>query len=401
MCLNSKQIEYQNQQKIIACIEKGNITRADVAKRTGLSRTTVSTAINYLMNLQLVHEIPMDEDATLGKGRPGIPLALTEGRWYAAGATLIDSEVHFVVLNLNGSVVRTLTLTLADDSAQTYLDTLVNGFRILMLEYGERLLPMLGIGSPGMINDGQIVMASDMGWDHVDIAGHLQNALHLPSTVINRHWASCICEYRAGQAGSMIYVGISTGIAAAIIVDGQLFTGAYHNAGEIGHTVVKPGGPRCTCGRCGCLHAVSSEVFIIQHILDYYTSHPRPLVSDDPLWETVSSGRKLTIIDICAAARNYHPLAVSELKESATYLGLSISNLTGMFDPECVVLGGSLIEHGGADFTRWIIESVRMNSNADTLRSVKFSPWTQGIISGAVGAAQLVLDRKIELAAQR
>ncbi|MBR0321527.1 MAG: 50S ribosomal protein L13, partial [Bacteroidales bacterium] len=103
--------------------------------------------------------------------------------------------------------------------------------------------------------------------------------LGLPSTVVNRHWASCISEYHFGagkDVKSQIYVGVSTGIAAAIIIDGKLFTGAYHSAGEIGHMVVERNGPACSCGRRGCLHAISSENAMIRHLTEHYAAHPEP-----------------------------------------------------------------------------------------------------------------------------
>ncbi len=393
---NSKQIELHNQNHIISCLNTGSVSRAEIAKRTGLSRTTVSSAVSHLIELQLLKECSSEDPS--GRGRPGIPLSLTEDLWYAAGATLIDREVIFAVLNLRGDIVSHFSLPLINGSSQAFLSTLSDGFSAILRTYGSRLLPMLGIGSPGMINDGRILYASDMGWTQVDIAGYLQTQIGLPSEVINRHWASSLSEFRSNHVSNMIYVGISTGIAAAIIVNGKLFTGAYHSAGEIGHTVVRPNGPKCICGRRGCLHAIASEVSILEHVRAYYRSNPHPLVSSDFLWESLHAGRSITIDDVCQAAKANHPLALNELKEAALYLGLSISNLTGMFNPECVVLGGSFIEHGGTDFTNWIIDSVRMHSGADTLRSVRIYPWTQGRISGAVGAALQVLDRKIELA---
>lgn len=393
----SKLIEQQNQNSIISFIEKGRISRAEIAKQTGLSRTTVSNVCSRLMELDLVQE-GNQADGAIGRGRPGTPLFLTENRWFAAGATLIDREVIFALLRLSGEIAWTFSLPMPDLSDGAFLDSMTRGFAQIMERCPGDLLPCLGIGSPGIINGGVVLYASDMGWEHVDIAGHLKRELGMESETINRHWASCLCEYHHQPVSSMIYVGISTGIAAAIIADGELFTGASHSAGEIGHTVVCPGGPACVCGRRGCLHAVSSETFILRQVNEQYEKTGGALYEGDPLWKKLEQGEKLDIEDVCRAADRGHPLAKEMLERAAHFLGLSISNLTGMFNPECVVLGGSLMEHGGSPFAEGIIHGIRQYSSADTLRAVKILPWTQGRISGAVGAARLILDRKIELA---
>lgn len=400
MTVTPKLIERQNQNNIISYVERGRISRAEIAKQTGLSRTTVSNACSRLLDLHLVQEEVLPEESVLSRGRPGTPLSLTEDCWYAAGATLIDRELLFVLLRLSGKVACQFSLPLKDLGPETYLQTLAEGFARILHMCPDRLLPCLGVGSPGLINNGKVLHASDMGWSDLDISGYLQEQLGIKAEVINRHWASCLCEYNHLSVGSMIYVGISTGIAAAIIADGKLFTGAYHSAGEIGHTVVCPNGPICTCGRRGCLHAMSSETFIVRHVEEQYQHSRGPLFDKDPLWDYFSAHETLPIENICQAARQGHPLAQNMLEQAALYLGLSISNLASMFNPECVVLGGSLVEHGGPEFVRHIFDSVHQYSSSDTMCAVKFLTWSQGRISGAVGAARLVLDRKIELAAQ-
>ena len=232
------------------------------------------------------------------------------------------------------------------------------------------------------------------------ISEYLQSNLGYPSVVVNRHWASCLSEYHFGAGKgiqSQIYIGISTGIAASFIMDGRLFTGAYHSAGEIGHTVVSRNGPLCTCGRRGCLHAIASENALLAHINEYYTQHPGPAENPDPLWDRLQANQKVDIDAICSAAANGHPIALEELKTAALYLGLSIGNLISMFNPQRVILGGSLIDHGGQLLADLIIDSVRLHASADTLVDIR--TWMLGRYSGSLGAALLVLDQKRELAA--
>ena len=397
----SKQIEQRNQNNVLQCIEQaGEISRAGVAKQLGLSRTTVSTAVSRLLEAALVREADQ-ADASQSRGRPGIPLSLTEDVWYAAGASYIDRELLFVLTDLHGRIVDRHEVPVPDETPEQFLAGLTEGFAAILRRCPARLLPLLGVGTPGMVNHGRILLASDMGWQNVDVAGHLARTLGYPSVVVNRHWASCLSEYHFGAGRgvqSLIYVGISTGIAASIILDGKLFTGADHIAGEIGHTVVRRNGPRCSCGRRGCLHAIASELALRRHVSEYYAAHPGPATAPDPVWEAVRANGEAPIDVICHAAAAGHPVAGSELSTAALYLGLSISNLTSMFNPQRVVLGGSLIDHGGSLLTGRIIDSVRAHGSADTLDAVDIRPWALGRYSGALGGALLVLDHKRALA---
>lgn len=397
----AKQIERRNQQNVLHVIEQeGEISRAGVAKRLGLSRTTVSNAVVRLMETSLVQET-VQAGALAGPGRPGIPLSLTENVWYAAGAAFIDQELLFALTDLRGRVVERVKVAVPDATSSTFLAKMVEGFALLLKKCPGRLLPMLGVGSPGMVNHGSIVRASDMDWDNVPIADTLKRELGYPSIVINRHWASCLSEYHFGAGRgvrSQIYVGVSTGIAASFITDGRLLTGAYHSAGEIGHTVVNRDGPRCICGKRGCLHAISSENALKTHVGEYYAAHPGPATEPDALWEIFRAGRAPDIDAICGAAAAGHPVALRELQTAALYLGLSIGNLVSMFNPQRVIVGGSLIDHGGELLTGLIIDSVREHASRDTPVAVEILPWALGRASGPLGAALMVLEEKRELA---
>lgn len=401
--VSSKQIERANQKSVLRCVEQaGEISRAGVAKKLDLSRTTVSSAVAYLMELGLVRETEQASGAQ-NRGRPGIPLQLTGDTWFAAGAAFTDQELLFVLTDLNGRIVERHSLSVEDLRAETFLNKLTEGFSALLARSPGKVLPLLGVGTPGAVNNGSILRASDMEWENVPVAAHLKKTLGMDSIVVNRHWASCMSEYRfgAGQSiESLIYIGISTGIAASFILDGRLLTGSHHSAGEIGHTVVNRNGRQCNCGSRGCLHTVASEIALLLHINEYYGARKTPAANPDPLFEKLRAGGALSVEDICLAAAGGHPVAFNELQTAALYLGLSVGNLISMFNPQSVILGGSLIDHGGKMFTDMIFESVRMHASSDALVGVQLRAWALGRDSGPLGAALLVLEHKYELAAE-
>ena len=122
-----------NQAAIISCLQSNNglISRAALAKQVGLSRTTISSTINRLIELDLVKEtdnILCDKE----RGRPGIPICLTDDVWYAAGATLLDNEVFFALLKLDGSIANSFSLPVPDRSSKSFLSILKIGFEQLI-----------------------------------------------------------------------------------------------------------------------------------------------------------------------------------------------------------------------------------------------------------------------------
>lgn len=395
----SKQIETNNKNSILKCIEReGEISRASVAKQLNLSRTTVSTAVLQLIETELVREILPPVEIAQNRGRPGIPLALTSDVWYAAGTAFIDNELLFVLTNLAGEVVEQLSVPVPDSSSEVFLKGLVDGFSQILSRCPGRILPLLGVGAPGKINHGRILHASDMGWTNISVSSYLQEKLGFPSVIVNRHWASCFGEYRFGagrDVQNLIYVGVSTGIAASIILDGQLITGAQHSAGEIGHTIVDLNGPICSCGRCGCLHTVASENALLTYIAQYYQGHPGPACPSDSLWELFQSKKSPNIECVCHAAKTGHPVALHRMEVAALYLGVSITNLIAMFNPQRVVLGGSFIEHGGTQFVDLITNSIHEHTCQDP--AIDIRTWELGRYSGALGAALLVLEEKLNL----
>ena len=398
----SKQIEQTNQENILRCIERmDRVSRAGIAKQLGLSRTTVSAAVSRLAELKLVREDDAAEEPALGRGRPGIPVVLTTNVWYAAGAAFIDQQLLFVLSDLYGNAVEKLTLPVPDGCAETFLSVLTQGFSQLIARCPGKLLPMLGVGTPGMVNEGCICVASDMGWENVRVAEHIQRTLGYPSIVVNRNWASCMGEWQFGAGkgvSNLIYVGFNTGIAASIIIDGKLFTGAYHSAGEIGHTIVNRNGPLCNCGRRGCLHAYASERALLRRVSEYYAQNPAAVCAGDPLWAMLSHEQPLTVDAICRAAVSGQPVALETLNKAALYIGLSIGNLISMFNPQRVIVGGSFIDHAGRLLTDMIVDSVREHASPDSPVAVEITPWTLGRFSGPLGAALLVLERKRDLA---
>lgn len=148
----------------------------------------------------------------------------------------------------------------------------------------------------------------------------------------------------AKKSHNFIYLTISTGIGGGIIINGKIYHGKRGITGEVGHTIILPKGPRCSCKRDGCLESISSGTAI--------GKAARKIAREDPkkakLLIELAQGdiKKISALTVGKAAKIGDPLALKILQEAISYLAISISNLIMLLDPEKIVIGGGVAEIG-------------------------------------------------------
>ena len=371
--------------------EGGGISRAAMSRRLGLSRQTASTIATKLIESGLVAEREGKAD---GRGRPGLILELGAEKWFALGAEFHSGRWVFALTNLRGDIVSSSSRSLPEQSPEAFLEILAEGLSEAMKTCPGRLLPAIGIGAPGLVDceRGLIVRADDLGWSSIAIADYLKIRLGLDAYVINRNRGSGLAEARFGAGrgqGSFVYVGIGTGISAAFVVEGRLLHGANYSAGEIGHLVVEPEGPTCRCGRRGCLQVLASGSAMAARAATFIAEGRTTSLALLP------PGR-LRGEDICAAARLGDLVALDCLEVAASRLGLALANIVTTFNPDKILLGGPVGREEGPflDLVRASTERWAMDY---PFSAAKIERGALGERAGALGAACLVLDRKLHL----
>lgn len=190
----------------------------------------------------------------------------------------------------------------------------------------------VGVAVPGIVDEGTgvAVWSANVGFRDVPLRDILADRLRLPAVLGHDVRAGGLAEARHGAgrgARHALFVAIGTGIAAAYIVDGMVFTGAHGAAGEIGHVVVRPGGPVCGCGARGCLEAVASAAAVARQ----YAA-------------TVASPAQASAADVAALAAGGDPVAGEIWRETVDALADGLLTGLALFDPEVVVIGGGLAE---------------------------------------------------------
>lgn len=253
----------------------------------------------------------------------------------------------------------------------------------------------VGIGAAGFVDaaSGSITFSPNLTYDDPEIATAVGARVDLPVIVDNDANAAAWGEGKFGTAkgsSNFALLTLGTGIGSGFVVDGRLVRGLTGAGAEFGHTVIDPSGPRCTCGLKGCLEQVASGTAIARMA--------RELAAGDASTSILSfagSVDDITAEHVAKAAREYDDVARNVLRLAGTALGMGLSNVVNIFDPEMIVLSGSVIGAGEPYLGPARDTLVRM-TQAQRRRAMRLDVTTLGHDAGVVGAAALAFDERVE-----
>jgi glucokinase len=248
---------------------------------------------------------------------------------------------------------------------QHVIDRIVATVKEALEEDGTspRRVRALGIGLPGPVDPaaGLVISPANLpGFRNVPLNRILTRATGISSFLHHDAHLAALGEHRRGAArgaSELVYVTVSTGIGAGILLRGELYAGAHGIAGEVGHIVVQRDGPLCTCGNRGCLEAIASGTGIARAARELAPGTPGSVLHEleSPVAE-----------DVARAARDGDALAKSILENAGTYLGLAMGTLVNLFNPQLIVLGGSVIKAGA-----FLLGPMRRSMNASSWKAAR------------------------------
>ncbi len=261
-----EQTRVLNRQLVTKTIyDAGEISRAEVARVTRLTRPTVSDLVAELMSQRLVVEVGY-APSTGGK-RPML-LRIDEDAQNTISIDLSRKDFCGAVLDLRGEVQhREYRRWRNDRPSLDLIFELVDS----LVAAADRPLLGIGVGTPGLIDaaHGVVVAAVNQEWTNVPLRQLLEERYGVPAYVANDCQAAALGEFTFGNVNGvqdLVVISVGWGIGAGIVVNGQLLHGTPFGAGEIGHIVVAENGERCSCGGFGCLETVSSSQAIVRQV---------------------------------------------------------------------------------------------------------------------------------------
>ena len=304
----------------------GPVSRTELARRTGLSQSTVTKVVNPLIEAGYVVE---GEARSAGFGRPHRMLEVAAQRHAAIGVKIAPGTVTAVLTDLQARVLarRTRALGARHEPADALTAATAVIWDLLADDPDVRgRLLGVGVGVGGHVDQqtGRVVHSGVLGWDGVDVAGPLGAATGVPVRVDNDVNALVIAERWFGTGRDMRSFALVTtgpGIGGGLLLDGQLYTGASGLAGELGHIPVQADGTVCTCGNRGCLETVAGDDAVLRAI-------------------SAAGGQHADILAAVAAARAGDEPARAAFEAMGDALGRALATVCNLLNPARIVLTG-------------------------------------------------------------
>lgn len=272
---------------------------------------------------------------------------------FVGAIDLGGTKIYSAILDSGGRVAgEDLRPTEAAQGQESVIERLAASIRAAAAAAAVPMDQLAGVGvvAPGPVNGhtGHVIDPPNLpGWKDVALGPVLTGRLGRPVLLENDANAAAIGEYVAGagrNAESLIYLTISTGVGGGLVFGGQLYRGVSGTAGEVGHMVIRPGGPRCGCGNRGCLEALASGTAIAREGRAALAAGAAPV-----LRRLLSeSGGEVTSLLVARAAAEGDEAARAILQEAAIALGTGLGNLVNLLNPDVIVIGGGAAQIGAA-----------------------------------------------------
>lgn len=355
---------------------EGEVSRVALAHMTGLSPATVTTITGQLIQESLVFEKATGNSTG---GRPPIMLALNPRGGFVIGIKLMEGKAVGAITDLNASILAKDAIVLPDTQVNTSVETLVMLVNRLVQQTGIKKKQLLGvgIGLAGVVDFGHGIVKQNpfFGWKNINLRKLLEARMRVPVYIDNDVNTLTLGEMwlEPGKPeDNFIVITLGRGIGMGIVINGQIYRGKGGGAGELGHIMVDPDGPRCDCGRHGCLETLLSDRALVAKARLTGLSDVSDL--DDLISRMKAGDQNATLI----------------FTKAGQLLGYQIANLVNLFDPKLIIISGEGIRMGEVFFSAMrsaFEEGVMPGLAEDT--EIRVNSWGDDI--WALGAASLVI----------
>jgi predicted NBD/HSP70 family sugar kinase len=327
----------RNRERVVGVLrERGRVSQAEIARATGLSRTTVHSLVADLKEGGLVQEVEAASSPLPGGGRPGVQLALKDSSKVALGIDFGHSHVQVAVAGVAHDILAERRCEL--DVNHRAIEALDAAARMadeaLEVAGADRARVIgVGIGIPGPVDRERGTAGSATilpGWVGIRIADAMEERLGVSVQIENDANLGALAELTWGagrNCSNFAYIKAATGIGAGLVLDGRLLRGASGTAGEIGHTTLDGAGALCYCGNRGCLETVASGPAILALVAQ-------------------ATGKTLTLGTVIERAIGGDPLCRRAISDAGREMGVAVAGLCNLFNPERVIVGGLLSSAG-------------------------------------------------------
>jgi N-acetylglucosamine repressor len=313
------------------------VSRADLARRMGIGRGVVTSLIGALITEGALYE---GETVEAPRGRKPRMLYVRTRDRLVISIDVRLSRTYVMLNDFAGTQIALETFETILSPAGLASELVRRVQRMLKAHDAAGRCEGIGLVVPGLVDrrTGRVVNAPQLGWRDVDLRGPIAAGIGLPVKIENAPIACALAQMWMGQHGNgngdFVYMTVSDGVGAAIVVNGEVVRGRDQTAGEFGHIPLHPDGPRCLCGAQGCLEVYTSNLATLSRYLgrELSSASPRAKLQAMPL----------TMTDLVARALAGDARATAALDETARYLGLGLSMIINTLNPGRIFIGGEI-----------------------------------------------------------
>lgn len=333
--------------------EEGEISRAEIAKRTKLTPPTVTNLVGELMKEGIVLE---GQSGPSNGGRRPIMLYINKSRYYVVGVDVGLDSIRYVITDLEANIISKKEKVLPPNiNGEMLTEAISDNIRLLLYEFGmnrEKILG-IGVGMPGKIDykTGVCISAEVLGIQNIPLKERLEETLQIPVVVENDVRVTALGEKWFGNGrdvSNLVCINVGHVVDAGIILNDVMF-GESCNAGAIGHTLIDINGSNCTCGRRGCLQEVVSHNGIKHAVKEQLKAGRETIIRDAIEGDENKINGRL----VCEAVKEGDQVAIEVVNKVGMYLGIAIANLVDIINPQRIILSGGISKIDG------ILEAVR------------------------------------------
>ena len=368
-----------NQQLVLRALhDHSPLSRADLARLTGLTRTSVGDLVGTLIDDGLIEEVGRGQSSG---GRSPILLRVAPDGRHLVGLDLGEAQFSGAVVNLRGEILRSIHLPLEGRNGDAAVERV---FELVDAVRADDRSPLLGIGigAPGIIDTstGTVRWSVNLNWAELCLGPLLEQRYGVPVVVANDSHAAALAEltfFRRPRPNNLIVIKVGRGVGAGIILNGQLFQGDGYGAGEFGHVSIGTADTPCRCGRNGCLETMTSMTALVgaAGAVDPSITDERGLVA---AFQAGVTGIRRIVLD------------------AARQLGVAVGWLIGVLNVRHVLLVGPVAELGDD----WLGE-VRRSARSSVLASlasdtqIEFGHVHDDVV--VLGASALLMEQQLGL----
>jgi predicted NBD/HSP70 family sugar kinase len=373
----------------------GNWSRLDIARKTGLSPSLITSLVRGLVGRGLVTE---NTPVSSVVGRKPIPLEIRGDAGYLVGIDIGSYFTHVVITDFNGRIVQKAKIeTGIPDGRLAVLRRVFTSVHGAVEASGvpTHLILGAGVAHSGVIDthNGVVLSFPRPGqmaeWKNVPLQAIFEKELNIPCRLEDSVRTMAIAERVFGLGKGMsdfLFIEVGMGIGAAFYFDGELYRGAGGKAGEFGHITVDEDGPLCSCGNNGCLESVASCAAIIDAGRTAIERGVDSRIRD-------FAGGDLTRISvelIAQAASENDSLAFRVLQEAASYIALGLADLVNLLNPRLIIFGGALFRSAPHLLSDPLKRIIRHRSLEKSANDVQLKVSSLGSEAGALGASRVI-----------